>query len=220
MKAAGADVWKGRWVVVVLDDGRYHRAFVAPTLDVVLDQLRDVAVLGVDMPIGLPASGTRRAADELARKYVGPRWQSVFLTPSLAIVEADTHTKANQTAVANGWDGISAQAYGLRRMILQVQPLAELDARVYEVHPEVSFVRANAQRALPWPKTSWNGAGLRRSILREQGILIPDDLDVAGAAGVTDVLDAAIAAWSAARIARGEGESLPPAASRIGAIWS
>jgi len=28
---AGADVWKGQWVVVVLEDGRFRSAFVRPT---------------------------------------------------------------------------------------------------------------------------------------------------------------------------------------------
>jgi predicted RNase H-like nuclease len=219
MKVAGTDVWKGRWVVVVVDDGRYHHAFVTSTLGAVLEEIPDVAVIGVDMPIGLPAPGTRRPADELARKYVGPRWQSVFMTPPLEILEADTHEKANQVAAAGDWDGISAQAYGLRRMILQVQPVAQADDRVYEVHPEVSFVRANAQRHLLWSKTSWNGVSLRRRVLQTQGILIPDDLGSAGAAGLTDVLDASIAAWSAGRIAAGEAKSLPAGANRIGAIW-
>jgi predicted RNase H-like nuclease len=148
MRVAGTDVWKGQWAVVVLDDGLYHHSFVASTLGAVLDEVPDVAVIGVDMPIGLPTPGTLRPADELARNYVGPRWQSVFMTPPLEIIEADSHAKANQIAGAGGWDKISAQAYGLRRMILQVQPLADQDDRVYEVHPEVSFVRANEQRHL------------------------------------------------------------------------
>jgi hypothetical protein len=42
----------------------------------------------------------------------------------------------------------------------------------------------------------------------------------AGVAAADDVLDAAVAAWSAARIAGGRAESLPAkAVDRVGAIW-
>jgi hypothetical protein len=82
MQVAGADVWKGRWVVVVLDDGRFTRAFVAPTIEEAVAELADVAAIGIDMPIGLPAAGTRRPADLAAREFVGKRRNSVFFTPS------------------------------------------------------------------------------------------------------------------------------------------
>jgi hypothetical protein len=60
---------------------------------------------------------------------------------------------------------------------------------------------------------------LRPRILKTHGITVPYDLGPAGAADVPDVLDAAIAAWSADRIARGVQASFPAGAQRIGAIW-
>ena len=39
--------------------------------------------------------------------------------------------------------------------------------------------------------------------------MIPDDLGHAGTAGADDILDAAVAAWSASRIAAGNAISLP-----------
>ncbi len=219
MKVAGADIWKGRWVVVLLADGRFDRAFVASTIETAIAEIPEIVVLGVDIPIGLPASGQRRPADEEARRYVGPRWQSVFMTPSIDLLKAPTHAKANELAKSEGWDGVSAQAYALGPHILEVQQVAGRDTRVYEVHPEVSFVRANDNVALQWSKTSWNGVALRRRILENHGISLPDDLAEVGSAGVADILDAAIAAWSAARVARGRAESLPAGAERIGAIW-
>jgi predicted RNase H-like nuclease len=219
MKVAGADVWKGQWVVVVLEDGHFDRAFVAATIDEAIDNLPDASAIGVDMPIGLPEPGCCRLADGQARKYVGPRWQSVFMTPCLSLLQSPSLAEANQLAKANGWDGISAQAYALGKLILQVQPLAAREARVVEIHPEVSFVRANQEVPLRSPKSTWGGTVLRRRILEHHGIVIPNDIGAAGAAGVADVLDAAIGGWSATRIASGHGESLPPGADRIGAIW-
>ncbi len=219
MRVAGADIWRGRWVVVVLDDCRFERVFLCPSIDAALDEVPDALVIGVDMPIGLPEGGRPRSADVQAREYVGRRWQSVFMTPSIELLSPPSQAEANDVARANGWAGISAQAYALRTTVLQVQPVAIRDVRVYEVHPEVSFVRANREAPLPWAKGSWNGIALRRRILDDHGIVIPDDLGAAGVAGVADVLDAAIAAWSASRVAAGEAESMPEGSARIGAIW-
>jgi predicted RNase H-like nuclease len=220
MKVAGADVWKGQWVVVVLEDGHFDRAFVAPTIEAAIDNLPDATAIGVDMPIGLPNPGCRRPADELARSYIGPRWQSVFMTPCLSLLQSPSLGEANQRATAEGWKRISAQAFALRKLILQVQPVADRDTRLFEIHPEVSFVRANQDVPLQWSKLTWGGTVLRRRILQDHGIVIPDDIGAAGGAGMADVLDAAIGGCSAARIASGHGESLPHGADRIGAIWS
>jgi len=210
---AGADIWKRRWVVVVLRDGRFASAFVAPTVAGALERLEDVVAVGVDIPVGLPAPGERRLSDELARKIVGPRWASVFSTPSQDQVEAASYAEARQSG------SITAQAYGLARHILAVQPVALADQRVHEVHPEVSFATANGGRPLEWSKTTWNGVNQRRRILAARGIRIPDALLDAGRAGVADVLDAAVVAWSATRIAAGTAERIPEGEGRIGAIW-
>jgi predicted RNase H-like nuclease len=219
VRVAGADVWKGRWVVVVLKDGSFDRTFLSPTIEAVVDELTDAEVIGVDMPIGLAESGQHRPADLEARAYVGPRRHSVFMTPSIELLEAPSHRDANDLAKAQGWSGISAQTYALKAMILQVQPVAARDTRIHEVHPEVSFVQANDETALPYSKASWNGVTLRRRILADQRIILPDDLEDTGRAGMADILDAAIVAWSAARIAARTAESLPDGATRSGTIW-
>lgn len=221
VKAAGADVWKGQWVVVVLDDGRFDRAFLSRTINEAADKVADAKVIGVDIPIGLPEAGQRRPADVLARKYLGTHRQlSVFMTPSVELLAAPSHAEANDFARAKKWEGISAQTYALRTMILQVQPVADRDDRIYEVHPEVSFVRANGEAPLPWTKASWNGQALRRQILKGHGIVIPGEVRDVGQAGAADILDAAIVAWSAARIAANEAKALPAGAARIGGIWA
>ena len=215
---AGADVWKGRWVVVVLEDGQFTRAFVAPTIEDAVAEVAEAMAIGVDMPIGLPEAGTRRPADLEARAFVGARRNSVFFTPSAKLLEAETGTEANVLANEQGWPGLAAQSFALKKQILAVQPLAAADDRIWEVHPEVSFAEAHG-RPLEWPKSTWNGIALRRGILEREGIVLPADLGPGGAADVADVLDAAIAAWSATRIAAGESQSLPAGSQRIGAIW-
>ena len=58
---AGLDGWKGGWVAITLADGRFQDAFASPSLDEALPRLTSAEVIGIDMPIGFPASGTRRA---------------------------------------------------------------------------------------------------------------------------------------------------------------
>jgi predicted RNase H-like nuclease len=204
--------------VVVLEDGTFARAFVAPTIEAAVGELAGAAAIGIDMPIGLPAAGERRPADLQARDFVGPRRNSVFFTPCAELLEQESAAAANVLAKAQGWPGVAAQSFALKTQILSVQPLAAADERIWEVHPEVSFADAHGH-PLEWPKSTWNGISLRRRILKLEGIVLPDDLGPGGAADVSDVLDAAISALSAWRIASGERESLPPNAQRIGAIW-
>jgi predicted RNase H-like nuclease len=95
MRVAGVDVWKGRWVAVVLEDGRYDDALVAKELDSLLDDLAGATAIGVDMPLGLPLGAAARHADAAARTFVGPRRaSSVFSTYPRSVYLADRHGAA------------------------------------------------------------------------------------------------------------------------------
>ena len=84
-----------------------------------------------------------------------------------------------------------------------------------EVHPEVSF-RELARRPMRSKHTS-DGLAERRRLLEEAGVELPA---AAPRIAEPDLLDATIAAWTAARYARGEALALPEGQTeRIGAIW-
>ena len=206
---AGADVWKGRWVVVVLLDGWFRSAFVRPTVTEIIHELGDFSALALDIPIGLPLGKTHRACDVRAKMYVGERSSSVFHTPPRAVLEAPTYREANRLSKDFCGRGVSAQAYALRAKILEVDPVASADLRLFEVHPEVSF-RAMKGRSLAFSKKSWNGQMERRDLVRSQGIDLPGHLEDAGIAAADDLLDAAAAAWSAWRVHLGLAKTLPP----------
>ena len=89
------------------------------------------------------------------------RRNSVFFTPSAELLEEETAAAANVLAKAQGWPGLAAQSFALKKQILAVQPLAAADERIWEVRPEVSFAAAHG-RPLKWPKSTWNGISLRR----------------------------------------------------------
>lgn len=59
-------------------------------------------------------------------------------------------------------------------------------------------------------KRSWTGTQQRQALLAEAGIMLPADIGPAGLkAGVDDVLDAAISAWTARRLTEGLAVSFP-----------
>ena len=132
---------------------------------------------------------------------IGARRSSVFFTPSRAALEAPTYREARAIAPST-----SAQGWALRTAILDVDRVD--DPRVREVHPEVSFA-VLAGKPLLFAKRTWNGQRERIGLLATAGITIPDQLD-AGLVRSDDVLDAAIAAWTATRIAAGENVTIPP----------
>lgn len=200
MLTLGVDAARGGWIAVALEDGRFADAVLERRFPALLERFPEAAVVGVDVPIGLPAAGERRRADLEARKVVGARRSSVFFTPSRAALEAPTYGQARVLAPST-----SAQAWALRTAILDVDRIS--DPRVHEVHPEVSFA-VLAGTTLGFAKRTWNGQRERLSLLKGVGITIPDHLD-AGLVPSDDVLDAAVAAWTAARIARGEHVTVP-----------
>jgi predicted RNase H-like nuclease len=205
---AGVDVWKGRWLAVVLRGWVYERAHVAKRIADLLAEVGDVAAVGIDMPIGLASGEERRQADAAARAFVGPRGSSVFPTYPREVYEAPTYDAAREESIRLLGISISRQAYGLGERLLELEQAVVARRDIWEVHPEVSF-RAIAGRHLAWPKTSWNGFHERVNLLHDAGIEMPPSIGDLGNAGTEDVLDAAAAAWSAGRLAEGTAASLP-----------
>jgi predicted RNase H-like nuclease len=207
-EVVGVDGYKGGWVGVVLHGGVFSQAVVATRFRELLTAVPTATVVAVDIPIGLPT--TTRMGDVEARRVLGARSSSVFPTPPRAAVAAATPEEANQRSRALTGRGISQQTFALAKKILDVESCrADAGKALYEVHPEVSFW-ALAGTPLRARKQSWTGHTERRALLDAAGIVLPTDLGRAGlVAAADDVLDAAVAAWSALRIASGHGRSLP-----------
>jgi predicted RNase H-like nuclease len=209
MRVAGVDGTKGGWVAVELDDGRYAGAHVICPIETDFKDHLDLArVIAVDIPIGF---GPRRA-DAAARAFVAGAASTVFTTPPREILERTFGPGL----------GVSAQAHALGPRILHVTRLAAIDARIHEVHPEVSFRAMNGGRPLDYRKKSAGGVLERMRLLETHGIVL-SDLGSAALAPTDDVLDAAAAAWSANRIASGLAQSLPDPPQEVDgrevAIW-
>jgi predicted RNase H-like nuclease len=212
VRVAGVDMAAGSWAVVVLESDRIVDAFSCRSFAEAL--LVEAAVIGVDIPIGIPSQGVR-PADRDARRFVGPRASSVFTTAVRPVLEAESYARARAVATELTGKSISAQAYALRRRILEVDAYAHEDERVIEVHPEVSFRELAGRPLLSKHRTE--GLAERRELLEGTGIALPSAVS---RIAEPDLLDATVVAWSARRYARGEAVPLPDGhTARIGAIW-
>lgn len=202
----GVDACKTGWVGIAWSGGTVTPLF-APTIAELADAAGPLSVMAIDIPIGLPDSGYRQA-DLQARDFIGPRRSSVFLTPVRATLGIRQHQRANAVNHERTGKGLSIQAFSLLPKIQEVDDWKpKAPCRVVEVHPEVSFTQLAGTP--PPPKKSWTGAEHRRALLAEAGIKLTGDLGPAGKAAVDDVLDAAIAAWTARRVHLGAALTFP-----------
>lgn len=231
VRVLGIDACRGGWVGLAWAGGDRVWPYAAATFaaTVAAAQLDgSLAAVGADIPIGLSDNGVR-VADVQARALLGPRRSSVFETPVRSAVEAANQQSASSLNQAATGHKVSVQAFGLRHRILEVErwlaavPSGERPP-VYEVHPEVSFHRL-AGETLAHAKRTWAGAEQRRALLASASLQLFGGLGAAGAlAAVDDVVDAAVVAWSTARIVSGAAESLPHPPQPVGggrtaAIW-
>ena len=222
------------WVAVTLRDGRLHSMVIQPSLAAVVEAEPTARVVAVDIPIGHedPTSGLdqgRRRCDRAAREFLGAgRQASVFWVPPFSVLDAADQTEAVERCRKKGWIAPSAQLWAMRRRLLEARALA-VDPRLYEVHPEASFQEAlnlgGKTGHLQHPKTTWPGLVERLELLHAARLRPERSLGGIGRASPDDVLDATIAAWSAARIANKKARPLPaepptdPETGRAVAIW-
>ncbi|MBB5735853.1 putative RNase H-like nuclease [Xanthomonas arboricola] len=224
MQCVGIDGAGSGWLAVwQADDGLQFAGY--PTVAAVANALRGIAVLAVDIPIGL-SEHAPRAADVQARRVVGGRRaSSIFAAPLRGMLHASTQVDASalhRVLDHDGQRGFGVQSFALLSKIrawddaLRADPLwAE---RVFEVHPEVSFAVLASGHGLAAGKKSTAGHQQRAALLgrrygaRQVAALlgrVPRAL-----AKPDDVLDALVACWSAQRIAAGTAGSLPAVVER------
>lgn len=203
MKVLGVDGWRGAWVAAAVTDGAVtwsHGRFA----DLLCE---DVAVVGVDIPIGLAERGPR-GCDLAAKKALGAAASRVFALPVRAAFAAEisSQAQANQLLASLGEPGVSAQAWALRAAVQEVAPHAS-DPRVVEVHPELAF-RAMTGQVLA-PKKTARGVAQRLQALAGWVDTVSALADAPARVPVDDCLDALAAAWSAQRVAAGRASAYP-----------
>ena len=107
--------------------------------------------------------------------------------------------------------GLSQQAWGIIPKIKQVDDAVTLDCQrwAFEVHPEVCFWALNQHRPMSHKKKAREGIAERLDLLRRVFPEIETHLaNRPVRVGADDLLDAAVAAWTARRWNRGDAESV------------
>jgi predicted RNase H-like nuclease len=216
LNIAGTDGCPAGWLCLIEElETRRIGSKIFPSFAELADALA-VNVIAIDIPIGLTDSGAR-ACDVEARKLLGPkRGSSVFPAPIRGVLNAPNHKKANALSQRLCGKGVSIQAYGIYRKIVEVDDVLrarpDLRDRVIEVHPEVTFAH---WRGAPIVETKRKqpGRAIRRALIdRHFGSEAFEAVRhryKRSEAADDDILDAFAALWTAERIVNGEAITIP-----------
>jgi len=168
---AGVDGCPGGWISVERDTitGDIF-AEVLPTTKDLRDRARHLAVLTVDIPIGLAEAGPRQCDVEARRLLTSIRGSSVFPAPVRAAIYAATYTEACERSEVACGKRLSKQAHAIMWRIREVDEMLrsepELQGRVREVHPEVCFY-AWAGRPMQHAKKTGEGRAERLELVNQ-----------------------------------------------------
>lgn len=216
---AGADGARGGWIVALRAVGSETIVLrLARTLSEIPTWPESPAMLGLDIPIGLPEEATPggRACDRLARRLLGPRGTTIFSAPSRPALEARTFQEAldrNRRSSPHRI-GLSRQTFHLLPKIREADAFVSpaRQAHVFEVHPELSFFEMNGGQPVLAPKKSEAGRQARLTLLESVfGRPLGDVVEVSRQREVArdDVLDALAVLFTAERAHFGRAVRIP-----------
>jgi predicted RNase H-like nuclease len=217
---AGVDGCKAGWVAVFknMETGAVHPPRVIRNFSELLVCPENPQVIMVDIPIGLldEAVAGGRKCDRECRATLKERGCCVFSAPVRGCLDATSPEEAAEISRVSSPAkiAISWQAFGIVPKIREVDECMtpELQSRVFEAHPELSFAEMNGGTAISIPKREPAGKAERRKLLMEHGFSnIPDRpngclrREVAG----DDILDAYAMLWTAERKFCGQAVRVP-----------
>lgn len=213
----GIDGCRAGWLCVSLDGGQGTcRADILGSIPELL-RFGPLAAAAIDMPIGLTGAGPR-ACEREARKLLGrPRASSIFPVPARPLLSARHYVEACRIGLRTDGRKPSRQSWGIFPKILEMDVFlrsnAELQARVWEAHPEISFRALGGRRAPTSPKKTREGRRERERLIRSHfggALRKAQECLPTGGWGMDDLLDAFAVLWTAQRIADGKAVTLPP----------
>jgi len=209
---AGVDSCPGGWMAVLVT---FYEEIVSEE-HLLLESFRELSRLetppsyiAVDIPIGLleePLQGGREC-DRVARKILGqPRSSSVFSPPVRPSLDCSTFDEAREHR-------LNMQSFGILPKVRELDRIMtpDLQHRIREVHPEISFFTLAGLSPAQAGKKKAEGREERIELLNRYFFQVQEGLGAFPASRATadDVLDAYACAWTAMRIFRGEAGCIP-----------
>ncbi len=221
----GADGCRAGWVCIERDTitGDIFGQVFSSTRDL-LERARYLAVLTLDIPIGLTDAEPRECDRAARRLLTSLRGSSVFPAPVRAALDAPSYLEACELSAVACGKRLSRQGYAIMGKIREVDAILrsdpELRSRVREVHPEVCFC-AWASHPMQFGKKTHGGHSERLELVEEHfhGAFHRIRVDIPSRqAADDDILDAFAALWTAERIVRGMAITVPesPLEDRFG----
>jgi len=202
---AGVDGCKDKWIAVVdLENGQTEIRKPCSFLELYEDRSLDLIV--IDIPIGLPGKGCRRA-DLEAKRFLKHRHVCVFPAPTRLILDCYSREEACERCIEVGDKRMNVFQWAIRPKVkdidLVLRQHANVQERVREGHPEVTFALMN-QNTPMLSKKKTAGLDDRIRLLRTH---FPDlRTDVRH---LEDLLDAYALLWTARRIQLGSERRFP-----------
>jgi predicted RNase H-like nuclease len=201
---AGVDGCRNGWIVAFGRSWPCHepiRIEFCPHFRTVLEITDTCQVVAVDIPIGLPDESELRDCDLSARKALGRKQSSVFLTPPRSCIDANTVQEFQSAHKAIMGKGAGLPVWGIVPKMLEVNRLFEerigsdptLQDRVIEFHPELTWQRLAGSSTL-FPKRTTEGVLQRVSLVERlsEGWLPVFPPKIPGNPAIDDVLDAIV----------------------------
>lgn len=208
----GIDGCGSQWLAIAHVPGSTD--FVATLLETRELSTQPWALAAIDIPIGIPEKGAREADIE-ARKFIGPRRNSVFPCPIRPALAASTWQEACDITFEQDGRKISQQTFAILPKIRDIDTCirsAKLQQRFFEIHPEVSFAAWNGSPTLCSKKSAYGEEQRRMLIAKHFGgdAFASVVLQVSEhGAEIDDIADAFAALWTANRRFNGISEKLP-----------
>lgn len=211
----GVDGYKKGWIAAIEGkDGPTYLETFHNFADIVTRL--DFTLVVIDVPIGLTDRGPR-AADLAARRFLGQRACCVFRAPIRELLGCHSQSDASEKWKAAEARGCSAQLWGIIQKIREVDTIMSegpnLQQRVLEGHPEVSFAVLNSGRPVALGKKTKEGKAERLRLLRTYFGQEADEALMRLPRGAhLDGIDAYAMLWTAKRIRAGDGMHFPSSA--------
>jgi predicted RNase H-like nuclease len=197
---AGVDGCKDKWIAVVeLNSG--HTEVLEPCTFDKLYEDRSLDLIVIDIPIGLPEKGYRRA-DLVAKRFLRHRHVCVFPAPTRLILDCSYREQASDRCVEVGDKRVNVFQWAIVPKVkcidLALRQHKNPQDRFREGHPEVSFALLNQKTPLSSKKKK-AGGDRRLGLLREHFSDIQTN-----SPHLEDILDAYALLWTARRVRAGQ----------------